>query len=129
FSLSSVAAGLAPDASWLNAARCLQGVGAGLLNPQGVGVLQQYFRGSERAKAFGAFGSVVGVAVGIGPPLGGLLIELGGSEIGWRLTFLVNVPVGLLCLALAFRWFPRPLLRRPRTLTAGSGLREVWRSL
>ena len=83
FTLSSVGAGLAPDPHSLNAARFLQGVGSGLLNPQGVGMIQQYFRGAERAKAFGAFGSVVGVAVGIGPVLGGLLIQLGGPEIGW----------------------------------------------
>lgn len=112
FTLASVAAGLAPNADALNAARFVQGVGSGLVNPQGVGMIQQYFRGAERGKAFGYFGSVVGVAVGIGPVLGGLLIQLGGPELGWRLTFLVNVPVGLLCLALALRWFPRPLLRR-----------------
>lgn len=112
FTLASVAAGLAPNADALNAARFVQGVGSGLVNPQGVGMIQQYFRGAERGRAFGYFGSVVGVAVGIGPVLGGLLIQLGGPEIGWRLTFLVNVPVGLLCLALALRWFPRPLLRR-----------------
>lgn len=113
FTLASVAAGLAPNADALNAARFVQGVGSGLINPQGVGMIQQYFRGAERGKAFGYFGSVVGVAVGIGPVLGGLLIGLGGPETGWRLTFLVNVPVGLLCLVLALRWFPRPLLRRP----------------
>lgn len=128
FTLASVAAGLAPGADSLNAARFVQGVGSGLLNPQGVGMIQQYFRGAARARAFGAFGSVVGVAVGIGPVLGGLLIELGGPELGWRLTFLVNVPVGLLCLALAVRWFPKPLLSRPRT-PAGSGPTSVWRSL
>ncbi len=114
FTLSSVAAGLAPDPNSLNAARFVQGVGSGLLNPQGVGMIQQYFRGSERGQAFGYFGSIVGVAVGIGPVLGGLLIELGGPELGWRLTFLVNVPVGLLCIALALLWFPRPLLSRAR---------------
>lgn len=129
FTLSSVAAGFAPGPDSLNAARFLQGVGSGLLNPQGVGMIQQYFHGAARARAFGAFGSVVGVAVGIGPPLGGLLIELGGPELGWRLTFLVNVPAGLLCLALAFRWFPKPLLHRPKTLAAGSGIGAVWRSL
>jgi len=120
FTLSSVAAGLAPDPNSLNAARFIQGVGSGLLNPQGVGMIQQYFRGAERGRAFGAFGSVVGVAVGIGPVLGGLLIELGGPEIGWRLTFLVNVPVGLVCLALALRWFPRPLLRRAGSAADGA---------
>lgn len=121
FTLASVAAGLAPNADALNAARFVQGVGSGLLNPQGVGMIQHYFRGAERGKAFGYFGSVVGVAVGIGPVLGGLLIELGGPQLGWRLTFLVNVPVGLLCLALALRWFPRPLLRRvPASTVAGA---------
>src|SRR5699024_12437210 len=66
-------AGLAPNADALNAARFVQGVGSGLINPQGIGMIQQYFRGAERGKAFGYFGSVVGVAVGIGPVLGGLL--------------------------------------------------------
>lgn len=129
FTLASVAAGLAPDARSLNAARFVQGVGSGLLNPQGVGMIQQYFRGAARAKAFGAFGSVVGVAVGVGPPLGGLLIQLGGPEIGWRLTFLLNVPVGVLCIALALVWFPRPLLHRPRTTGDEAGADSVWRSL
>src|SRR5699024_4706814 len=54
---------------------------------------------------------------------GGLLIKGGGPEIGWRLTFLVNVPVGIAAIALALTWFQRPLLQR----TTGSetrGLRE-----
>ncbi len=129
FTLSSVAAGLAPDPNSLNAARFIQGVGSGLLNPQGVGMIQQYFRGTERGKAFGAFGSVVGVAVGIGPVLGGLLIELGGPEIGWRLTFLVNVPVGLVAIALALKWFPRPLLRRAGSSADGARAPRASRSL
>ena len=129
FTLASIICSVAPSAGWLNLARFGQGIGSGLLNPQGVGMIQQYFRGAARAKAFGAFGSVVGVAVGIGPPLGGLLIELGGPEIGWRLTFLLNVPVGLLCLALAFAWFPKPLLHRPATAGAEGGASGVWRSL
>ena len=53
FTISSVAAGLAPDATWLNAARFLQGLGSGLLSPQGIGMIQQYFRGAERGRAFG----------------------------------------------------------------------------
>ncbi len=114
FTASSVAAGLAPGPEALNAARFVQGLGSGLLNPQGVGMIQQYFHGAERGKAFGYFGSVVGVAVGIGPVLGGFLIKVGGPDFGWRLTFLVNVPIGLLCLTLALLWFPRPLLVRAR---------------
>lgn len=114
FTLASVAAGLAQSADQLNLARFIQGVGSGFINPQGVGMIQQYFRGAERGRAFGFFGTAVGVSVAIGPVLGGFLIELGGESFGWRLTFLVNVPVGLLTLWLGYRWFPRPLLHRPR---------------
>lgn len=109
FTLSSVAAGLASDATWLNAARFVQGLGSGLLSPQGLGMIQQYFRGAERGRAFGYLGTVVGFSVAVGPVFGGLLIELGGLELGWRLTFLVNVPVGLVTIILGLLWFPRPL--------------------
>ncbi|HZJ92678.1 MAG TPA: MFS transporter [Thiopseudomonas sp.] len=116
FTLASIAAGLAPDAQWLNGARFVQGVGSGLMNPQAVGMIQQYFRGPERGRAFGFFGTTVGVSVAIGPVIGGLLIQLGGLDIGWRLTFLINVPVGILIIVLAFLWFPRPLMHKPKSL-------------
>lgn len=115
FTLASIAAGLAPDAQWLNGARFVQGVGSGLMNPQAVGMIQQYFRGPERGRAFGFFGTTVGVSVAIGPVIGGLLIQLGGLDIGWRLTFLINVPVGILIIVLAFLWFPRPLIHKPKS--------------
>ena len=114
FTLASIAAGLAPDTQWLNGARFVQGVGSGFMNPQAVGMIQQYFRGPERGRAFGFFGTTVGVSVAIGPVIGGLLIQLGGLEIGWRLTFLINVPVGLLTIILALLWFPRPLIHKPK---------------
>jgi len=125
FTASSIAAGLAPDAMWLNAARLAQGIGSGLINPQGIGMIQQYFRGEARARAFGYFGTVVGFSVAIGPVLGGFLIETGGPEHGWRLTFLVNVPVGIVAILLGFRWFPRPLIRHPRTAAGRSGNDEA----
>ena len=108
FTLSSVAAGLASDATWLNAARFVQGLGSGLLSPQGIGMIQQYFRGAERGRAFGYLGTVVGFSVAVGPVFGGLLIQLGGADLGWRLTFLINVPVGLATIVLGLLWFPRP---------------------
>ena len=114
YSISAAVAGFAPNAEALNAARFIQGIGAGLLNPQGVGMIQQYFRGPERARAFGYFGSTVGLAVAIGPVLGGLLIRLGGADLGWRLTMLVNFPVGLIAIILGLMWFPRPLFSRVR---------------
>ncbi|HET9032837.1 MAG TPA: MFS transporter [Dokdonella sp.] len=113
FTASSIAAGFAADAMWLNAARFVQGIGSGLLSPQAIGMIQQYFRGEKRGRAFGYFGTVVGFSVAIGPVLGGLLIELGGSDLGWRLTFLVNVPIGIVAIILGVRWFPKPLFRRP----------------
>ncbi len=128
FTAASVAAGLAPDAMSLNVARFVQGVGSGLLNPQGIGMIQQYFRGEERGRAFGYFGTAVGFSVAIGPVLGGALIELGGAGLGWRLTFLVNVPIGIAAIVLGLMWFPRPLLSRPAPAKAGGrghGLRSL----
>ncbi len=120
FTVASVGAGLAPDAKWLNAARLAQGIGSGLLNPQGLGMIQQYFQGAERARAFGFFGTTVGFSVAVGPVVGGLLIKLGGPEIGWRLTFLVNVPIGILAILLALLWFPRPMRRRSEQRDGGA---------
>lgn len=110
FTVSSMVAGFAPNATWLNAARLVQGIGSGLISPQGIGMIQHYFRGAERGRAFGYFGSMVGVSVAIGPVLGGFLIELGGPDLGWRLTFLVNAPIAFVVIVLALRWFPRPLI-------------------
>lgn len=110
FTLASLGAGLAPNAEWLKAARIFQGIGSGLLNPQGMGMIQQYFQGKERGRAFGYFGTTVGVSVALGPVLGGLLIKFAGADLGWRLTFLINLPIGLLALLLGFLWFPRPLI-------------------
>lgn len=109
FTVSSVAAGLAPEPVTLEIARLFQGIGSGLSNPQVVGMIQQYFRGPARARAFGLFGSTVGISVAAGPILGGLLIAVGGFENGWRWTFFINVPVGIVAIVLAFLWFPRPL--------------------
>lgn len=124
FTLSSAAAGLAPSADWLNAARLMQGVGSGLLSPQALGMIQHHFRGEERGRAFGRLGTAVGVSVAIGPPLAGFLIAVAGVDFGWRLTFLINLPIGLLTFLLGLRWFPRPLFRR-----ADPQVRSGWRTL
>ena len=109
FTISSIASGLATDPAFLNAARIVQGIGSGFLTPQGVGMIQQYFHGKERGWAFGLFGTTVGLSVALGPVLGGLLIKIFGADLGWRLTFLINVPAGILTMTLAWLWFPRPL--------------------
>ncbi|MGO3072218.1 MAG: MFS transporter [Brevibacterium linens] len=106
FGLSSLVAGIAPDPLTLNISRVTMGLGSGFLNPQVVGLLQQYFQGAPRGRAFGLMGTTVGLSVAIGPVLGGALIALFGSELGWRATFLVNVPLAIASLVLARVWLP-----------------------
>ncbi|WP_121804381.1 MFS transporter [Nocardioides mangrovicus] len=107
FVVTSALSGLAPDARILITARVLQGIAGGLINPQVSGLVQQMFAGPERGRAFGVLGTNVGVATALGPLVGGALIALGGPELGWRLVFFVNVPVGLLVMAMAHRLLPR----------------------
>ncbi|HJF14027.1 MAG TPA: MFS transporter [Enteractinococcus helveticum] len=107
FGLGSLLAGFALNGPMLVAARLLTGFGSGLLNPQTVGFIQQFFDGPLRARAFASFGSVVGVSVAIGPVLGGGLIALAGPDWGWRWTFLVNVPIAVLAIIVAYRTFPK----------------------
>ena len=97
FTLASLLCGLAPSALVLNAARALQGVGAAIELSAALAVLGHEFRGAERAKAFGFWGTVVGVAVAVGPLVGGLIT----SGFGWRWAFLVNIPVGAALIGLA----------------------------
>ncbi len=107
FALTSAVAGLAPTAELLIAARVLQGVAGGLINPQVSGLVQQMFRGDERGRAFGALGTTVGLGTALGPLVGGALIALGGPDLGWRLVFFVNVPIGVVVMMLARRYLPR----------------------
>jgi len=106
FALTSLAAGLAPSDEWLAIARLLQGMSAGLLNPQVVGLIQQMFSGYERGKAFGMFGATIGVSTALGPLLGGLIIQAAGEENGWRWIFGINVPIIAVVLPLALRFLP-----------------------
>ncbi|MDL5160530.1 MFS transporter [Actinomycetospora termitidis] len=115
FALASVAAGLAMTPLWLVVARLAQGIAGGLLNPQLLGLIQQMFSGSERGTAFGVFGAVNASSTAIGPLVGGLLIEAGGPEFGWRLVFLVNLPFALLALVLAPRLLPADPPREERS--------------
>ncbi|MDF2978547.1 MAG: hypothetical protein K0S40_3275 [Actinomycetospora sp.] len=107
FTLTSAAAGIAPNAETLVAARLLQGAAGGMLNPQVIGFIQQLFQGRERGRAFGLFGAAIGISTAIGPLLGGLLLQWGGEPDGWRWVFYVNVPIGVLALVLGARLLPR----------------------
>lgn len=113
FVLSSAAVGLAPNAALVVVARLAQGASAGLLTPQNSGLIQQLFRGRERARAFGMFGFTVSVSSAAGPVLGGLIIAAAGTDDGWRWLFLVNLPIGIAALVAVRMLVPR---RDPSTI-------------
>jgi EmrB/QacA subfamily drug resistance transporter len=108
FTLFSALVGLAPTPGVLVAGRILQGLAGGLVNPQVSGVVQQLFPLHERGRAFGAIGTAVGIATAAGPVVGGTIIALGGPVYGWRLCFLVNLPVGITSFLLCRAWLPSP---------------------
>jgi EmrB/QacA subfamily drug resistance transporter len=98
FTLSSLACGLAPDASALIAARSFQGAGGALMMPATLSIITAAFAAEERGTAIGIWAGVSGSALAIGPLLGGLLTE----HVGWRWIFFVNVPVGVVALGASF---------------------------
>ena len=113
FVAASGACGVAPTAAVLVAARLVQGVGAALLVPTSLALLQASFsEPAARARAVGAWGGVAGVAAAGGPVVGGVL----AGAVSWRAVFLVNVPIGLLAAILAGRHLPAPPARRERDL-------------
>jgi EmrB/QacA subfamily drug resistance transporter len=123
FVATSMIAGLAPTAGVLIAARVLQGLAGGLINPQVSGLVQQLFPGNERGRAFGVLGTTVGVGAALGPLVGGGLIALGGEHAGWRLVFFVNVPIGLAVILLSRRLLPKdPAVGRHRLDVLGAAL-------
>ena len=106
FTLASAACGAAQSSTWLVIARLIQGLAGGMVTPQISATIQQLFSGKERGKAFGIFGSVVGLSTAIGPLVGGLLIQAFGQSDGWRWVFFVNLPIGLVVIPIAWRLLP-----------------------
>jgi EmrB/QacA subfamily drug resistance transporter len=102
FALASVACGLAPDAVSLIIFRVLQGVGAALLTPGSLAILEASFVPGDRARAIGAWSGLSGVAIAAGPLVGGYLI----SAASWRWIFFINVPIATVVIALGVRHVP-----------------------
>jgi EmrB/QacA subfamily drug resistance transporter len=99
FSAASLAAGLAPDATFLNIARAIQGIGGAAMFAVSLAlVAQEFAAGRERATAMGIYGATIGISVAIGPLVGGAIT----TGLGWRWVFFLNVPVGVAALALTF---------------------------
>jgi EmrB/QacA subfamily drug resistance transporter len=99
FSLASLLCALAPDATFLNLARALQGVGGAVMFAVSLALLAQEFpAGRERGTAMGIYGASIGVAVAVGPLVGGALTD----GLGWQSVFYLNVPIGIAAIALTF---------------------------
>ncbi|MGI4813243.1 MAG: MFS transporter [Janthinobacterium lividum] len=96
FTIASGICGAAHSAGVLNAARALQGMGAALQLSSALAILSHAFRGAERAKAFAFWGSVIGVAIMLGPVAGGFITQV----LGWQWAFYINLPVGVVMIAM-----------------------------
>ncbi len=107
FTLMSAACSVAPSMEVLIVVRMLQGAFGALMIPQGFGMIKEVFDEKEITKVFGAFGPVMGLSVLAAPILAGALVEANLWGIGWRLVFLINVPIGIAALAGAVRVLPR----------------------
>ncbi len=99
FTLASFLCGIAGDPTLLNLARGLQGVGGAAMFATSLALIGQEFHGSDRATAFGVWGATIGGAVAIGPLVGGLITE----HLGWEWIFFVNIPIGVVAIALVER--------------------------
>ncbi|WP_067495059.1 MFS transporter [Actinoplanes sp. TFC3] len=102
FATASLLCGLAPSVELLVAARVLQGIGGALLTPGALAILEASFVREDRSRAIGAWSGLGGIGGALGPFLGGWLVELSG----WRLIFLINVPLAVLVLLVTVRHVP-----------------------
>jgi MFS family permease len=107
FTAASTTAGAAPDATVLIASRAVQGLGAALAIPQVISFIQADFTGVARARALTAYGVMIALGGSTGLAAGGWLIDLDVAGLGWRTVFLINLPIGLLVLAVARRTLPK----------------------
>ena len=111
FTLASALCGAAQSPTWLILARGAQGIGGAGMFAVSLAIISQEFHGRERGTAFGIWGATVGMAVAIGPLVGGALT----TYVGWRWIFFVNIPIGIACVAAGLR-----VLRETRDEEAGS---------
>jgi EmrB/QacA subfamily drug resistance transporter len=128
FMVASIACALAGSAAWLIAARALQGVGAALAMPLAMALLSAAFPPQMRARALGIFSSITGLALIAGPAAGGAVAQ----GLAWPWIFWINVPIGLVVMALVLRRVPES--RGPAAaldvsgvlLATGAVLGAVW---
>jgi EmrB/QacA subfamily drug resistance transporter len=112
FMVASVAAAAAASAGELIAARAVQGLAGALMVPQVFGLIRDLFSEHEIGKALGVFGGAMGLSAMLGPIVSGGLIGADLFGTGWRMIFLVNVPIGMLALVAGARLLPAPTRQR-----------------
>lgn len=112
FTGGSLLCGVATSPLFLMLARAVQGIGGATMFATSLALLSNAFRGRDRGVAFGVFGMITGVAVAVGPVLGGAII----SGLNWRWIFLVNLPIGVAAMAVTLLRIDEsrdPAARRP----------------
>jgi len=102
FAVASLLCALAPNAATLILARAIQGIGAALLTPGSLAILQASFVKDDRSRAIGAWSGLGGLATAVGPFIGGWLI----SAVSWRLIFFINLPLAVAVVAISVRHVP-----------------------
>ena len=100
FAGASVACGLATTSLLLNISRAIQGVGGALLLTASLAILSHTFVGAARSNAFAIWGASIGIALAVGPVMGGIITDF----VGWRWIFLVNLPICVVLIASALRY-------------------------
>lgn len=103
FALSSLISSFAPTMEILIASRVMQGIGGSMLNPVALSIITNSFTNpAQRARSLGIWSGTIGISMALGPPIGGLLVDL----ISWRAVFWINVPVAVLAIVLAALFIP-----------------------
>ncbi|GAA3441801.1 MFS transporter [Planomonospora venezuelensis] len=116
FTLGSLLCGIAQSPEMLVGARVVQGLFGAVMLPQGLGMIKEMFPPKEMGAAFGLFGPVMGLSSVGGPVLAGWLVDADFFGTGWRMIFLINLPLGLAALAAGARFLPESRSPHPLRL-------------
>jgi EmrB/QacA subfamily drug resistance transporter len=116
FTVTSAACGLATSGAVLVGARLAQGAAGALIGPSVLAIIGALYTGPARVKAVAVYSTVMGVAAVSGQLIGGVLLHLDVAGLGWRAVFLLNVPIGVVVVALVPRFVPPSRAARPGRL-------------